>query len=158
MQQVIFFLVRKCVPCLLLVIVASMATIGNAMSKDLHATLHFSVPFSIETYVPITMDNIESDSHEVWMANEHGVLADLLRTFQSTRSRKPINEKAIRCKANFGSLGGIFYIDRNGIVLRKKDGAHFELSEKQVLHIEQILQGMVGIVDVKAYDRFRSDR
>jgi hypothetical protein len=134
-----------------------MATMGNAMSKDLYATLHFVVPFSIDTYVPITMDNIESDSYEVWMANEHGVEADLLRAFQSTRSRKSINEKAIRCKMDFGSRGGVFYVDRHGIVLRKKDGDRFELSEKQMLHIEQLLQGMVGIIDVKAYDRFRSD-
>lgn len=141
----------------LLAMVISMATMGNAMSKDLHATLHFVIPFSIETYVPITMDNIESDSNEVWMAKDHGVVTDLLKAFQSTRSRKPINEKAMRFKADFGTLEGVFYVDRYGIVLRKKDGARFELSEKQLLHLEQNLQGMVGVVDVKAYDGFRSD-
>lgn len=133
-----------------------MATMGNATSKDLYTTLHFVIPFSKETYVPITMENIESDSHEVWMAKDHGVVTNLLQAFQSTRSRKPINEKAIRFKADFGTLGGTFYIDRYGIVLRKKDGARFELSEKQLLHLEQDLKGMVGIVDVKTYDRFRS--
>lgn len=143
--------------CSLVAIIISITIVeGKAMSKEERVILHFVTPFSIETYIPITMGSIENDAHKVWIMKEHGVVTDLLRTFQSTKTLKSINEKAIRLKADFGSREGIFFLDRNGIVLRKNDGQHFEMSEQQLMHAEHVLQELVGVVDVKAYNRFRS--
>lgn len=128
---------------------------GDAMSKDLHATLHFVTPFSIETYVPTTMENIEHDSYQVWIMKEHKAAKELLQALQLTPSRKVIHEKEIRLKADFGGSGGIFFLDKEGIILRRKDGLHFELSKKQLEYAERLLIDMVGVVDVKAYHRLQ---
>lgn len=142
----------------LIVIIINVIVEGKAMSKDEYVTLYFVTPFSMETYVPVTSENIEDDSHKVWISKDHSVITDLLKAFQLTRTLKPINEKAIRIKANFDDLGGLFLIDRQGIVFRKKDGQRFEISEQELIDVESVLQKMIGIVDVKAHERFRSGK
>lgn len=154
MKQIKSLLVSRTLASFLLVGIMSIVLEGGAMSKDLHTTLHFVMPFSIETYIPITMESVENDSYEVWIMKDHKAAKELIQALQLRPSHKAIHEKEIRFKADFGSSGGIFFLDKEGIVLRKNDGLHFELSEKQLEHVEHLLQDMIGVVDVRAYDRF----
>jgi len=154
-KQLKTLLATKILVSALLAVIASMNVEGVAMSEDARAALYFVTPFSIETYMPITMDNIEDNSHKVWIATDHRFVTEILQTFQLKPSRKVVDEKEIRFKADFGKLGGLLFFDKRGIVLRKTDGQHCELSGKQLEHIEHLLQEMVGVVDVRAYDRFQ---
>jgi hypothetical protein len=127
---------------------------GIGMPKEIPTKLHFVVPFSIETYMPMTMENIETDSYEVWIAADHKIVNKLNQTLQLRPSRKTFHEKEIRLKADFGSSLSIFFLDKEGVVLRKLDGERFELTNKELEHVEQLLQEMIGVVDIKAHSRF----
>jgi hypothetical protein len=127
------------------------------MPKEMPTRLHYVVPFSIETYVPITVENIEADSYEVWLMDNHKIVKKLTQALQLRLSRKTFHEKEIRLKADFGGSLGIFFLDREGVVLRKLDGERFELTNKELEHIEQLLQEMIGVVDIKAYGRFHEN-
>jgi hypothetical protein len=127
---------------------------GTAMSREEHVTVHFITPFAIETYVPSTIESIAHESFEVWLTRDHKTVKELQRVLQLKQSLKQIHKKEIRLRADFGNAGGIFYLDREGIILRTTDGSHFELSQEQLAQVENLLDRMVGVVDVKAYLRF----
>lgn len=154
MKKVNDHLISRITAGLILAVILSLAVESDGMSKDMPAMLHFVVPFSIETYMPITMENIEADSSDVWIMKDHDAAKKLMQILQAKPSFKALHEKEIRLKANFGSSTGVFFLDKDGVVFRKDDGQHFELSGKELEQVEHLLEQMMGIVDIRAYNRF----
>ncbi len=150
-----FFFQRTAVLALIAVVCLGVEAIG--MPKEIPTRLHYVVPFSIETYIPITVENIEADSYEVWLMGNHKIVNKLTQALQLRPSRKTFHEKEIRLKADFGGSLGIFFLDKEGVVLRKRDGERFELASKELTDVEQLLHEMIGVVDVKAYGRFHEN-
>lgn len=117
--------------------------------------LYFVVPFSIETYLPITMENIEDQGYAIWFMEKHQFISELLNILKShpTNTNKQIHPKGIRLKVDFGELEGVFFVDRNGVILQKDTNATFSLSENELEYLQKQLQYFIGVVDIKAFKR-----
>jgi len=123
------------------------------MTSEPLLKLHFLVPFSIETYVPITKDNIDEQGAAIWFLEKHGFVPRLRTTLQSRAAKRQLLRGHIRLKADFGQSGEIFFVDQKGTVLNEKTGATFVLTAEQVSQLERELEGFKGVVDVKALER-----
>ena len=117
------------------------------------ARLYFVVPFSIETFVPITMQNIEEHGDTIWFMQEHPFVSELLNVLKSHPTKGQILSKGIRLKADFGESGGVFFVDRNGMVWQQDTGSTFSLSAEKVEQLQKQLQYFMGVVDIKALRR-----
>ena len=128
---------------------------GRAMADEPQLRLNF-IPFAIETYVPITMANIDEHGHRIWFLERNPFIPKLLATLKKTPARGQILRDGLRLKADFGGAAGVYFVDRNGTVLHDGSGAAFVLTKEQMKRLEREIQDFVGVVDVNATKR-RSD-
>ncbi len=108
------------------------------------------VPFSIETYIPITMENIDEGSYTLWFFERNQFVSEFLKDIKLHPSKRKIMPNLIRVKADFGPEEGIFYVDQNGTVLNPVTGSTFQLSKREMRKIERKVSDLIGVVDVKA--------
>jgi len=113
----------------------------------------YFLPFSIETYLPVTAANIEEHGHAIWFMEEHPFISKLRSMLQAHPAKSEILSKGIRLKADFRIPKAVFLVDRNGTVQRKDSGATFRLEQREVDQLEQEIRYFFGIVDVKAFER-----
>jgi hypothetical protein len=145
------------IPVIILIIGLSILSVlmtssGVRADKPL-MRLFFVVPFSIETYVPITIQNIEEQGHTIWFMEEQPFISELLNMLKSRPTKRQILTKGVRLKADFGESGSVFFIDRNGSILQQNTGATFNLSAEQLEQLQRQLHYFIGVVDVKAFKR-----
>jgi hypothetical protein len=125
-----------------------MTAVASASDKPI-LRLYFVLPFDVETYIPITPDNIEEHGRTIWFMQEHPLISELLSILQSHPSSRQLSRKATRLKADFGT-SGVFLIDRNGTILKQDTGATFRLLRKEMEQLEHRVLNFIGVVDVKA--------
>ena len=108
----------------------------------------YLIPFRIETYVPVTMDDIEAKSHyAIAFMKSHRLVTDLRRWLTQNPSTRLIDNRVIRLKVQFESE--VFFVDQDGVVFLQTRGSHFLLSEEQRQKIETEVQQFSGVVDLK---------
>ena len=123
------------------------------MASEPLLKLYFVVPFSIETYLPITKDNIHEQGSSIWFLEKHAFVSKLRTTLQSRAAKRQVLPGHIRLKADFRQSPEVFFVDQKGTVLNEKTGATFALTAEQVSQLERELEGFKGVVDVKALER-----
>lgn len=143
----------------IIILLVCLSIIGNLMNSSEakinkpRMRLYYVIPFTIETYIPITKENVEENSYTIWFMEEHQFISELLTILKARPKKAEILLKGIRLKVDFGELGGVFFVDRNGIVLHEGTKATFSVSTDEIEQLEQRLQYFVGIVDIKAFER-----
>jgi hypothetical protein len=111
----------------------------------------YFVPFEIETYVPITMNDIESKSkYEIWFYGEHAFCNKIQRLLESNKTNAKIDNKVIRLKVEIFKNEGIiaYYVDQEGVVVKNKEET-FYLSKDKLKTIEKEILYFSGVVDIK---------
>lgn len=117
----------------------------------------YFIPFTSETYIPITMANIESNSsYAIWFAKQtppsltarHPLIDRFERLLRSRPSAAKIATHFIRLKVVLPT--GTFYVDQGGTVLERGSGRTFQLSEEQMQQFEREIVYLDGVIDVTA--------
>lgn len=136
-------------------LISDRITESKVMVSEPLLKLYFVIPFSIETYAPITMENIEEDSRLLLFMQEHKFVSELERILQLHQTKRKILSDGIRLKAVFGKSKSVFFVDRNGIVLNQDSGTTFRLTAQELESLEKRLESFRGIIDVTAYQEYK---
>jgi hypothetical protein len=114
---------------------------------------------SIETYTPVTMENIGTEfGRTILLMEEHGFTLELVTMLESHPANKEILANGIRLKADLGDLGATYFVDKEGTVLKKGTGATFQLSTDEFARLEKQLESLIGVVDVESYRRHKKEK
>lgn len=117
----------------------------------------YFIPFAIETYVPITMTNIEDKSlHAIWFTKEHPLINKLRNLLRLRPAREDIDNRVVRLKVQF--VRDTFYVDQEGRVIEENTGKKFRLSKKQLDEIEKSILYFAGVIDIKASKSLRAPK
>ena len=109
----------------------------------------YFIPFSIETYVPITINDIVDKSlYVIWFTKDHPLIPYFQRTLQMSPTKRKLDDRVIRMKVEFGQ--NTFFVDKEGGVLNKESGKSYRLSKKQLDEIENKILYFSGAIDVNA--------
>jgi hypothetical protein len=118
--------------------------------------IHF-IPFLVETYVPVTMSDIESSSHVVlWFTQSHIFMNDLRRVLTARRASRSIDDRVIRLKVELDTE--TFFVDKDGVVFEPSTGASFRLTSDDLSDVQKRILYFSGVVDIKASERLRGPR
>lgn len=116
----------------------------------------YFVPFSIETYLPITRETLEQSDPIVFM-QEHKFISDLLTLLQS----HPTGDKAKiekfrhpRLKAVFGKHGAVYFVGQAGTAIREQDGMLFKINKREMDMLEKQIEYFKGVADMNAAKRY----
>lgn len=118
----------------------------------------YFLPFTIETYVPVTIDNIKTDSsNKIWFSYTHMFHKYMQEILEKNKGKTKINKLAIRMKVEFVNKNNFiyaqYYVDRDGKVL-KNNGETFLLSQMMMREIEEKIAYFSGVVDIIACKEF----
>ncbi len=148
-----FFVIILC-----LVFIGNPTWAGECMTAEPIAKLYFVVPFSIETYIPITIESIEEGAaHHVVFMNPHSFVEKLPGVLQSHPTNKTLNLKGIRLKFKLYDSESVFWVDREGVVGREGSNTNYLLTGEELASLEQELKSFIGVVDVKAYKNWMKE-
>jgi hypothetical protein len=125
---------------------------GKPTSSEPLLKLYF-IPFPIETYLPITKNNIHEQGSSIWFLEQNPFVSKLKTILQSRAAKRQVLPGHIRLKADFGQTSEVFFVDQKGTVLNEKTGATFALTVEQMSQLERDLDSFKGAVDVKALER-----
>jgi hypothetical protein len=108
----------------------------------------YLIPFEIDTYVPVTMADIEVKSHfAIAFRKSHTFVTELRSSLTSKRSNRIIDDRVIRMRVQLSSE--VFFVDQDGVVLEQTKGARYELSKDQRAKIETEVARFAGVMDLK---------
>ena len=128
----------------------------NSEAVEPLLTLQF-VPFRIETYLPISREQLEKGDPIVFM-KEHKFIEELLSLLEAHPTGEHLEREAIfynlRLKADFAVKAGAFFASKGGAVLREKDGMIFRLSQKEMDLLDERIEYFKGVVDTNAAKRY----
>jgi hypothetical protein len=137
---------------IVLSIVITMMSVRTGMAEEPVMRLYFLVPFSIETFTPVTMENIGIQfGREVWFMEDRPFIMELVTMLKSHPTKKEIAAKGIRLKVDLGPVRGMYFVDKEGTVLKRDSKTTFQLSVEELERLERKLESFIGVVDVKAY-------
>lgn len=105
---------------------------------------------------PMTMETI-CQASQVMFVQEHQFASELLKTITSHPPNEKFNPQAVRLKADFGSSGGVYFVDRAGTVIKQNSTDSFHLSLEDMKRIEIQLRNFVGVIDVNAYEKYMKE-
>ncbi len=122
---------------------------GTAQGIEEKTTMKiYYVPFEVETFVPITMEDIESRSHLVlWIYDNEQLVAEILSLLQGEKTSKEINDAGIRLKIENVKDETVFSVDREGVGFTNK-GDRFLLTKAQVDKLQVKIMSLRGVVHV----------
>jgi hypothetical protein len=141
------------------IIVATLMPVSETIGEEPFMRLYFVVPFSIETYTPVTMENIGTEfGRTILLMEERGFTLELVTMLESHPTNKEILANGIRLKADLGDLGATYFVDKEGTVLKKGSGATFQLSADELARLEKQLEPLIGVVDVESYRRHKKEK
>ncbi|MGH9429573.1 MAG: hypothetical protein ACRD2L_25085 [Terriglobia bacterium] len=112
--------------------------------------------FEVETFIPITKDNIEQATHAISFVareqflGEHPFISQLRTLLESHPSPGKLATLAIRVKADFRPRGDIYYVDIDGVVQKESTGQMFLLTEEEKKDLEKRMNYFVGVIDLRA--------
>lgn len=152
-------LLARVIACLTCTIVTCVMPVSETIGEEPFMRLYFVVPLSIETYTPVTMENIGIEfGRTILLMEEHGFTLELVTMLESHPTNKEILANGIRLKADLGDLGTTYFVDKEGTVLKKGTGATFLLSADEVARLEKQLESLIGVVDVESYRRHKKEK
>lgn len=109
----------------------------------------YFIPFEIQTYSAVTMNDIEAKSlYALWFTKEHSLISKFRRLLQSRPSPEKIDNMVIRLKVELPTL--VFYVDQEGRVLERNRGDTFQLSKKQMAELKSSIVYFDGVIDIRA--------
>ena len=147
------------VGCVALSIVITLMNVRESRGDEPIMRLYFLVPFAIETYTPVTMENIGTEfGHTIFFMEKHRFEQELVTVLESHPTKGQVFAKGIRLKAELGHLGSMYFVDKEGTVLKKDNGATFQLSGKELEWLEKQLESFVGVIDVNAYRKYKKEK
>ena len=111
------------------------------------------IPFEIETIVPITSENIGEQGRTFLFQGQHAFIPKLRAALLSRQAKGQILVKGIRLRADFGPATGVILVDRNGVVLEVTRNVTFQLPREAMRRIERDIEGFIGVVDLRAYEK-----
>lgn len=113
------------------------------VDKEAIMKIYF-IPFEIETYVPVTILNIEDSSiYELRFVKEHIFCTELRNLLESNKVNNKIDNKAIRLKVEFTREKNVYYVDQKGVVLKNNE-TYYQLSKKAMQKIEKEILYLSG--------------
>lgn len=118
----------------------------------------YYVPFRVETFVPITTEDIEAQSDLViWIYDNDPLVSEIISLFKGEKPSKeirdvPVGHLNIRLKIENLNDGTAYFVDKGGILQTNK-GDRFLLSPSQIEKIEAKITSLRGVVH-KNIDRF----
>lgn len=134
--------------CAAIIFLAGGSTMSQHSNSRVMMEIYF-VPFAIETYIPITMDEIVDKAHHViWFSKEHPLISKLRRLLTSAISTARVDNDVIRLKVSF--QGQQFFVDKDGVVVDPTTGTNYVLTHEQLVDIETSILYFSGVIDVKA--------
>lgn len=122
----------------------------------------YFIPFEIQTYLPVTMEDIENKSSKrIWFSGDHAFCTWIQEALQSKRIDAKIDSNNIRLKVEIvdknNFVRSIYYVDSKGKVL--KDGKKtFLLSEAVMKKIAEDIRYFSGVVDINASREFLKEK
>lgn len=142
------------------IFVSSLTAGGTELNKpkDMERILMriYFTPFTSETYVPLTMEEIEERcTYMIWFIKEHPstrlkehpFVLKLKNLFGLKSTNVQIDNLLIRLKVILGDE--IFFVDKNGVVLNKSTERTFSLSKTQRMEIQEEIINYSGVIDVR---------
>lgn len=107
----------------------------------------YFTPFAIQTYLPMTMDNIQENSiYKIWFVKNHKQ-KKLLNLLEARKADKTIDNKLIRLKIDFIESNTVFYVDQNGVVL-KDNQYSFIMTSTELKDLEDEILQFDGVIDI----------
>jgi len=133
--------------------------VNQSVGDEPFLRLYFVIPFSIETFTPVTMENVGTEfGRTILMMEERGFTLELVTLLESHPIKKDILTNSIRLKADLGELGATYFVDKAGTVLKKDSGATFQLPADELARLEKQLESLIGVVDVESYRRYKKEK
>ncbi len=121
----------------------------TAMTAEILMKIYF-IPFTIETYTPVTQNNIEEKSlHAIWFTQPNPFIGRLHSLLQSSPTQEKVDDRVIRLKVEFVKEREVFYVDQDGIGT-KDSKKYYKLSKKVQDEVEKAILYFSGVIDIKA--------
>ena len=138
---------------LLLWVLGGMGVAQRAEEKAI-MEIYF-IPFGVQTFFPVTMNDIENRSHHsIQVYGNKEFARTVLKLISGEKTVQNINGEAIRMKVVYLKEGTVFYIDAQGIGVTNK-GATFSLEKNRLAEIENKLLNLQNVVGIKNIKKFK---
>ena len=128
----------------LIFFVSRMDTLATS-KKEPFSKLYF-IEFKVQTYFPVTMEDVEKQSGFIFYFYKKNPLLIEIREILGNRSTvKTIDNKCIRLKIIYSEEK--YFVDCNGVVL-KNGKTTFLLNDSEMKRLEKLILNLNGVVDI----------